>query len=52
METYRDMLDSLLDLDCGLTQWEVDFLESLSEWEGDFTEKQAETLQRIYDRRM
>ena len=51
MENYRGMLQELLDLDSGLTDWEVNFLDDLHEWTGDFTPKQAETLQRIYDRR-
>jgi hypothetical protein len=52
MREYRDMVQELLDVESGLTAWEIDFLDSLHEWQGDFTPKQTETLQKIYDRRM
>lgn len=51
MEGYRDMLKDLLELDSGLSPWEVDFIESLNAWTGDFFEKQAKTLEKIYERR-
>ncbi|MCE5324925.1 MAG: hypothetical protein LLG01_00775 [Planctomycetaceae bacterium] len=51
-ENLRGMLQELLDLESGLTDWEIEFLDSLNNWQGDFRPKQAETLQKIYDRRM
>ncbi len=51
MENYRDILDELLGLEEGLTSWEVDFIEKLDNWDGSFTNKQADTLEKIYDRR-
>jgi hypothetical protein len=30
-----------------LTDWEIDFLNSLLEWENDFTERQDDVLERI-----
>lgn len=51
MGYYRSLLDELLALESGLTEWEVDFVDDLSRWEGAFTEKQAETLEKIYERR-
>ena len=52
MPYYREILDDLCNLSEGLTKWEVDFIEKLSDWEGCFTEPQAETLQKVYDRRI
>lgn len=52
MDDYRGMLADLLELKEGLTEWEADFIASLKGWAGAFTEKQAETLQKIYDRRL
>lgn len=44
-------LDELLDVDEGLTAWEVEFIESLNQQRGrDWTERQLSTLERIYER--
>jgi len=48
----EERLQELLDVDEGLTQWEVDFIESMSRWEGDFTPKQIATIDKIYERRL
>lgn len=42
MTYYRGMLDELLSLDEGLTDWELDFIEMLSSWDGCFTKPQFE----------
>ena len=49
----RDVRD-LLDLEDGLTAWEMEFIESLDRdrWDGDLTEKQENCLQRIVDRKL
>lgn len=53
--TWEAKLDALLDLDDGLTDWEVEFVESLNKqrkrqgWEP--SPKQEATLERIYDQR-
>lgn len=52
MDYYRSLLDELLAMESGLTGWEVDFIDDLSRWDGAFTEKQAETLEKIYERRI
>ena len=52
MDNYREMVSELLDLDRGLTDWEINFLDHLHDWQGDFTPKQIETLERIYDKRI
>ncbi len=44
-----EMLADLLDLNAGLSNWEMEFVESLSHWDGLFTEKQGETLEKIWD---
>ena len=50
-EEAREILDELLSLDCGLTDWEVNFLDSVDKWEGDLTPKQIATIEKIYERR-
>lgn len=50
MSNHLDMLEELLNLESGLSQWEMEFIESLSNWDGVFTGKQAETLTKIYDK--
>jgi hypothetical protein len=49
-EELVEMLDELLDCDEGLSEWEINFLDSLSRWSGFFTEKQREKLTTIYQR--
>jgi hypothetical protein len=45
-------LDCLLELEEGLTEWELEFIENLdSNWrEKGLSDKQRDTLERIYDR--
>lgn len=52
-EVQEYQLDSLLELESGLTGWELDFVENMdSNWrQRELSEKQAETLERIYDKR-
>ena len=46
----REMIDELFDVDEGLTSWEIDFLDSVNDWEGMFTERQAETIERMWNK--
>ena len=44
------MIDELLDLEKGLSDWEIDFLENIHEnWRGNYTEGQGAKIQKIYD---
>lgn len=52
MERLRDILDDLLDVESGLTNKEVDFIENLTHWDGCFTTSQAKYLEKIYERRL
>ena len=47
---YRSMLEELLELDEGLSSFEMEFIDSLSYWDGDFTENQVKTLKKIWNR--
>jgi hypothetical protein len=47
----REVLQDLLALDEGLTNWEIDFIESVNQWQSDLTPKQIETLDKIYEKR-
>ena len=49
-KSAREFLAELLELDEGLTPWEVDFVESVSHWENDFTPKQIATINKIWER--
>lgn len=42
MQNYRDMVQELLDVESGLTDWEIDFLDSLHAWQGDYRPKQTD----------
>jgi len=46
----REVVDALLNVESGLTNWEMDFLDNLKGWVGNFTEKQARVVEKIYDR--
>ena len=52
MKTLRGMLKELLEVEEGLLDSEIDFIESLNNWDGTFTVGQAEYLEKIYKRRM
>ena len=47
----REHLKDLLDLESGLTPWEVEFIDSLDGWRGPFTTKQSELIYKIYEKR-
>ena len=48
---YREMVQELLDIDEGLYEGEIDFLDSMhTEWEGNFTDRQAKWIKKIYER--
>lgn len=50
MNNYRDMLEELFEVEHGLTNREIEFLDSLNDWDGCFTVPQAEWLNKIYER--
>jgi hypothetical protein len=49
----EEKLDELLDLDEGLSGWEIDFITNLDEnWRArELTPKQSETLNKIHERK-
>ena len=47
---WRNILQECLEVESGLSDWEVDFLDSLNNWRGSFSEKQQITLEKIYKR--
>jgi len=50
----HNQLDDLLDVESGLTDWELKFIEDLdSRWrDRELSDKQAATLEKIYERRV
>ena len=49
---YRKMVSELLDLESGLSDREIEFLENLNRWTSDFREKQIDWLYKIWNRVM
>jgi len=49
LDDEQSLLDELLEVDSGLTDWEVKFLESLKtqEWRGQLRKKQRKCLSEI-----
>ena len=52
MEELSNMLDELLDLEEGLSDWEIDFIEKLSNWDGNFTTGQSKMLESLYKEKL
>ncbi len=50
MEDLLSIRSELLDLTCGLSDDEIEFLDDLEEWEGCYTCAQAGWLRQIYER--
>ena len=48
----KEHLKDLLDLDSGLTEWEVEFIENMSKWKGDFSPKQIAMIYKIYEKNL
>jgi len=46
----RKMLNELLALEAGLTEWEVAFIEDLSHRKAAFTEKQGAKLETVWNK--
>lgn len=49
-QELRGVLNDLLKSDCGLSDWEMDFIESLNHWEGNFTDLQAAALEKTWNK--
>jgi len=52
MTDLRAKLQELLDLEDGLTEWEIEFLDFCHNWSGCFTTKMAKRLEEIHDKRI
>ena len=50
MPFFEVLLDDLLELEEGLNDWEVEFVEKMSHWEGRFTVNQAQKIEQIWDK--
>jgi hypothetical protein len=50
MERMKNMLQELLEVDEGLYDNEIEFLDSLTNWNGNYTEGQAGWLEKIWNR--
>lgn len=55
MSKHQDMLNELLEVEAGLTGWEMDFIDSLvgqglNSQHDDFTEKQSDKIEQIWNR--
>jgi len=46
---WEDMLDDLLEVESGLSKWELDFIESLDDRRGDdLTDRQQDKLEELW----
>ena len=50
MTNFKNIRDELLNLEDGLTNLEINFLDHLCHWAGCFTTRQADWLKSIYDK--
>ena len=47
---FESIIDELLDLEKGLSDWEIEFLGNIKQnWRGNFTAGQGAKIQKIYD---
>ncbi len=44
----RKMLKDLLNLESGLSDWEIEFIDSLNNWVNDFTPKQINKIEALW----
>ena len=42
------MLDDLDDVTQGLSNWDLDFMQSLHDWDGEYTDKQRAHLEKMW----
>ncbi len=47
----RAEVRDLLQLEEGLSEWEVNFVEDVNKWRREYTPAQMKTIHRIWDRR-
>ena len=50
-QELEGIVGELLDMDSGLTDWEIDFLDDIStNWNSNFTEGQVDKIRDIYEK--
>jgi len=49
-EQLRAMVADLLEVEAGLTGWEVNFVEKMNDWRGDYRGRQPARIEQIWDR--
>jgi hypothetical protein len=47
---YRNMVDELLNLDSGLSNKEIDIIDSMNNWYGNFSPEQGDLIEKIWNR--
>ena len=45
----REKMNELFQLEDGLTDWQIGFLDNVVDWEGCFTVRQAERIEKIHE---
>jgi len=50
MPYYKSLLEDFCDVSSGLTNWEIEFIDSLCAWDGCFSVLQANKLEEMYKR--
>jgi len=51
-ELRKMVLEMLETEDRGFTDWEIEFLDNMNVWKGDYSERQANMIEKIYEKRM
>jgi hypothetical protein len=49
-EKHHGMLNELLDVESGLTDWEIEFLDNVNGFRGELTGRQAIKLEEIWEK--
>ena len=47
---YESLLDDLDNVESGLSEWELTFLQSLHDWDGMWTDHQCDKLEEIWEK--
>ena len=49
-EDYRNMVDELLEVDDGLSDWEFGFIDNVDKWSGDYTVAQQICIEEVWNK--
>jgi hypothetical protein len=47
---YRNMVRELLELDEGLSRWEIEFTEYMDKWSDNYTDNQMRKIEQLWNK--